>query len=106
MFHSYIYRLQAKLQKGSVFTSVCQEFCPQGEVYTPLGTFPPGRWLLQQLVCILLECILVYDNMLKNPQSYEKAIAIFWYADKIEPPGIFWDDMEVGWNLYFIMYVW
>ena len=29
------YRLQMKLRKGNVFTSVCQEFCPQGEVYTP-----------------------------------------------------------------------
>ena len=40
--------------------------CPQGEVYTPWQTdTPPGRppllpkWLLQQTVRILLECILV-----------------------------------------------
>ena len=45
------YRPQTKLRKGIVFTSVCQEFCPQGGVpqcllrYTPLlwaGT-PPGQ---------------------------------------------------------------
>ena len=29
------YRPQTKLQKGNVFTSVCQEFCPQGG--------PPGK---------------------------------------------------------------
>ena len=27
----FYYRPQTKLQKGNVFTSVCQEFCPQGE---------------------------------------------------------------------------
>ena len=43
----------------------------------PPGQTPPGRQLLQLTVRILLECILVYDNMLKNPQSYEKGIAIF-----------------------------
>ena len=59
------YRPQTKLRKGNVFTSVCQDFCPQGEgkVYTPwadapgqtppcvdppgqtplLGRHPPGR---------------------------------------------------------------
>ena len=41
------YRPQTKLRKGNVFTSVCQEFCPQGKVYTsradnPLGD-SPGR---------------------------------------------------------------
>ena len=28
------------LRKGNVFTSVCQEFCPRGDVYTPLGRHP------------------------------------------------------------------
>ena len=35
------YRPQTKLRKGNVFTSVCQEFCPQrGKVYTPLADTP------------------------------------------------------------------
>ena len=36
------YRPQTKLQKGNVFTSVCQEFCPQlgGEVYNPWADSP------------------------------------------------------------------
>ena len=41
----------AKLQKGNVFTSVCQEFCP------------PDRRLLQQMVRILLECILLFITL-------------------------------------------
>ena len=99
------YRPQTKSRKGNVFTSVCQEFCPQeGGVYPsmhwasspqaetptprqtlpgltppPLGRHPPGQtshlgrhppgqtppwadtppWPLQQMVRILLECILV-----------------------------------------------
>ena len=59
------YRPQTKLRKGNLFTSVCQEFCPQGEgeVYIPSGRHPPadppqGR-PLQRTVRILLECILV-----------------------------------------------
>ena len=43
------YRPQQYLRKGNVFTSVCQEFCPQ------------ARRPLQPTVRILLECILV-DN--------------------------------------------
>ena len=42
------YRPQTKLQKGNVFTNMCQEFCPWGEVYTPLGRqadTPLGRYL-------------------------------------------------------------
>ena len=40
------YRSQTKLQKGNVFTSVCQEFCPQGGGVHPLcrpllGRHPP-----------------------------------------------------------------
>ena len=36
MSYFYYYRPETKLWKGNVFTSVCQEFCPQGgEVYTP-----------------------------------------------------------------------
>ena len=43
------YRPQTKLRKGSVFTSVCQEFCPQGggrctaPWQTPPGQTPPGQ---------------------------------------------------------------
>ena len=62
----YFYRPQTKLRKGNVFTSVCQEFCSQGEVYTSpwadtllRADTPPPRWLLQRTVRILLECILV-----------------------------------------------
>ena len=43
----YFYRPQTKLRKGNVFTSVCQEFCPQGLGCLPqcmLGyTHPPGQ---------------------------------------------------------------
>ena len=74
------YRPQTKLRKGNVFTSVCQEFCPQVGVSArhPPGrlgrhppTLPPGRHApgqsphpkrrrpLQRMVRILLECILV-----------------------------------------------
>ena len=74
---------QTKLRKGNVFTSVCQEFCPQGgsrprpRGCLPRGgavqaqggvsqhalrqTPPPSRRLLLQTVCILLECILVLN---------------------------------------------
>ena len=51
------YRPQTKLQKGNVFGSMCQEFCPQGVCIpawtgqTPLGRYtlpsqshPPGRY--------------------------------------------------------------
>ena len=43
------YRSQTKLRKGNVFTSVCQEICPQGR----------PRRKPQRTVRILLECILV-----------------------------------------------
>ena len=33
---SHFYRPQTKLRKGNVFTSVCQEFCPQGRPRRPL----------------------------------------------------------------------
>ena len=36
------YSPQTKLRKGNIFTSVCQEFCPQGGRCTPSGT-PPRR---------------------------------------------------------------
>ena len=66
------YRPQTKLREGNVFRSVCQEFCPQGDVSQDVlggGCLPGGclprhppdpeantpRWA----VCILLECILV-----------------------------------------------
>ena len=48
-FHStslHYYRPQTKLRKGNVFTSVCQEFCPQGEVHTLPPSWPdtpPGK---------------------------------------------------------------
>ena len=35
---------QTKLRKGNVFTSVCQEFCPQGSVHAP-GRHPTGQTL-------------------------------------------------------------
>ena len=76
------YRLQTKLRKGNVFTSMCQEFCSQGGgvhqapwADTPPGQthpgqtpppdrHPPGRRLLQWTVRILLECILVSRYLL------------------------------------------
>ena len=36
------YRLQTKLRKSNVFTSVCQEFCQQGEGVHPPGQTPPA----------------------------------------------------------------
>ena len=39
------YRPQAKLRKGNVFTSMCQEFCPHGGRCTPPGQTPPGQTL-------------------------------------------------------------
>ena len=59
---THVYRMQMKVRKGNVFTSVCQEFCPQG-VYpsmhwgrhpswsdtpwsdTPWSDTPPGQTL-------------------------------------------------------------
>ena len=44
-FHN-CYRPQTKLQKGNVFTSVCQEFCPRGGgcTHTPWAdTHPAGQ---------------------------------------------------------------
>ena len=45
-----IYRPQTKLRKGNVFTSVCQEFCPErgsasvhAGIHTPSGQAPPSR---------------------------------------------------------------
>ena len=72
--------------QGNIFRSVCQEFCPRGECLpqcmlgytTPPGQSPPGKtpppgrpqspwqapptpkWLLQRMVCILLERFLVF----------------------------------------------
>ena len=70
------YRPQTKLRKGNVFTSVCQEFCPQegGGVHPqtdlPPGRHPPGktppapsRRLLLRTLRILLECILVFASV-------------------------------------------
>ena len=39
------YRLQTKLRKGNVFTSMCQEFCPGGQCLPQcmLGNTHPGR---------------------------------------------------------------
>ena len=39
------YRLQTKLRKGNVFTSVCQEFCSQGGGvhHAPWADTPPGQ---------------------------------------------------------------
>ena len=34
--YCHYYRPQTKLRKGNVFTSVCQEFCPQGGVYASM----------------------------------------------------------------------
>ena len=34
------YGPQTKSRKGNVFTSVCQEFCPRGKVYTPWADTP------------------------------------------------------------------
>ena len=76
------YHPQTKLQKGNVFTSVCQEFCPvvypsmhwgrhpladapgqtlplPGSQHPPWADTPP-RQPLQRTVRILLECILVF----------------------------------------------
>ena len=71
------YRPQTKLRKGNVFTSVCQEFCPQegGGVHPqtdlPPGRHPPGktppapsRRLLLRTLRILLECILVLNVLM------------------------------------------
>ena len=69
--HMLNYRLQTKLRKGSVFTSVCQEFCLPWGIHPPWQT-PPGRhqtppWadppppnqtVIAATVRILLECIL------------------------------------------------
>ena len=41
---NYNYRTQTKLRK--VFTSVCQEFCPRGKVYTSLRADTPPRQTL------------------------------------------------------------
>ena len=87
----YCYRLQTKLRKGNVFTSMCQEFCPLGgrsipprQTPPPPGRHPPSRhppqarhlpgrhpsgqtpsqrWPLQWAVCILLECILALTSL-------------------------------------------
>ena len=37
------YRPQTKLRKGNVFTSKCQEFCPQGGCTPPGRQTPPGH---------------------------------------------------------------
>ena len=38
-----IYRPETRLRKGNVFTSMSQEFCPQGEVYMPPSRNPGGK---------------------------------------------------------------
>ena len=90
---THCYRPQTKLRKGNVFTSVCQEFCPQKgeEVYTLRADSPPhppgqtpsldrhpppqGRRLLQRTVRILLECILV---TFKSTEWFTFSISIAW----------------------------
>ena len=46
----YLYHLQTKLQKGNVFTPVCQSFCSEGMssslhvgIHNPPGQTPPGQ---------------------------------------------------------------
>ena len=90
---TYYYHPQTKLRKDNVFTSVCQEFCPQGRgclpqciilgytapwADTPRGRHPhlagtpevntphPSRRLLLWTVRILLESILVWPNFLST----------------------------------------
>ena len=66
IFQSFVITVRnSSLLEGSVFTSVCQEFCPQGGVYTlprqtaPQVDTPPPRRPQQRTVRILLEYILV-----------------------------------------------
>ena len=50
-FHKLLLPSAKKLGQGNIFSSVCQEFCPQGEVpgqvppwtSTPLGRYHPGQ---------------------------------------------------------------
>ena len=61
-----------KLGQGDIFSSMCQEFCPNGgEVpgqVPPLGRYTPSPWagtppmVNERVVRILLECILVFFN--------------------------------------------
>ena len=70
-----------KLGQGDIFSSMCQEFCPKGGVpgqVPPLGRYTPYPWagtppgytpwvgtppmVNEQVVHILLECILVFFN--------------------------------------------
>ena len=66
------YHPQTKLQKGNVFTPVCQSFCLKGESASvhagihppgrhppPPSQHPPSRRPLQRTVRMLLECFLV-----------------------------------------------
>ena len=59
--NSCYYRPQTKLQKGNIFTPLCQS--APGQTPLQAHTLPladtPSRWLLWQIVHILLECILV-----------------------------------------------
>ena len=89
---SYFYHPQMKMRKGNVFTSVCQESCPQGRGrctpppgqtprlgrhphrQTPPRQTPLIRRPLQRTVRILLECILV--------QAVNKLINSFIFVQK------------------------
>ena len=75
------------LGQGNIFRSVCQEFCPPGggstwagtppSRYTPRTRYPPGRYPPgtrctpragtppgnKRAVCILLECIIVWQSV-------------------------------------------
>ena len=88
--HMGYYRPQQWLQKGNVFTSVCQEFCPGGVSQHALGggctrpraDIPPPRRPLQRTVRILLEYILVFTILLltlqfQTLQHENKSVSFF-----------------------------
>ena len=43
MYGTYYYRPQQHLQKGNVFTSMCEEFCPGGGVHGKGGVHSGGH---------------------------------------------------------------
>ena len=88
LFEHYVFITARKrsLGQGNIFRSVCQEFCSQRGLSAPggclvwRGLFPggcvsvpggmpggdPPGWLLLRVVCILLECILVWFILLSS----------------------------------------
>ena len=104
---SIYYRPQTKFGESNVFTSVCQEFCPQ------LMTATETRMVGKRAVCILLECFLADIQIIENTQMLKlkqheniilllvmKSAFLVWHVkltalvQAVTSRGLLWGEIE------------